>query len=234
MVAARVVPADSPRRPGVLHFLHHGIRDMRQTGAIAPSGAALAERMVEHVIALQGPRKILEVGPGTGPFTKRLLRELRSGDTLDVCERNERFCEHLDEAHLQAHIAAGRPGRIRLLREDILHATMDAPYDAIVCGLPFTNFPTALVHDIFARLLQALRPGGSMTFFRYAFIRAAQSPFVGHEGRARLRALRELERSLARTHSLNTRFVFPNVPPAVAVSVTRSTAPSASTTPWLD
>ena len=40
-------------------------------------------------------------------------------------------------------------------------------YDTIVCGLPFANFDAPTTEDIFSRLLGALRPGGTLSFFGY-------------------------------------------------------------------
>ena len=42
-----------------------------------------------------GPIQVLEVGPGTGAFTRQILKHLRSGDRLEIYELNARFCEFL-------------------------------------------------------------------------------------------------------------------------------------------
>ncbi len=217
----------------MLNFIRHAMRDLKGTGAIAPSSPALAERMVAPLSAMPGKRSILEVGPGTGPFTEVILDALRAGDRLDICEFNDGFCDHLERGMLSRHREARRPGDIRLLRGDVLAVPLEPSYDAIVCGLPFTNFQTPVVHAIFGRMLSSLRPGGRMTFFRYYLVRGAQAPFIGTRGRARLRALAHLEAAIGREHALHTEVVLANVPPAVAVTVTRSTDPNTSTAPWL-
>ncbi len=217
----------------MLHFIRHAFRDLKGTGAIAPSSPALAGRMVAPLSTMAGARAILEVGPGTGPFTEVILGSLRDGDTLDICEFNDGFCDHLERGLLRRHLQGGGPGDIRLLRGDVRTAPLRPTYDAIVCGLPFTNFPTPIVHEIFEQLLRSLRPGGRMTFFRYYLVRGAQAPFIGTKGRARLRALAQLEAAIGRDHALETAVVLANVPPAVAVTITRSLDPNASTSPWL-
>ncbi|MDA0802878.1 MAG: methyltransferase domain-containing protein [Planctomycetota bacterium] len=218
----------------MLNFLRHALTNFKGTGAIAPSSPALAERMVAPLAAMNGHRTILEVGPGTGPFTKVILRHLRTGDALDICEFNEGFCDHLERGVMERHRTAGRHGSVRLLRGDIRTVGLAGSYDVIVCGLPFTNFPTPMVHDIFERLLGVLRPGGVMTFFRYYLVRGVQAPFVGRPKRARLRALSELESALGLMHALRTEVVLANVPPAVCVTVVRSTDHTASISPWRD
>lgn len=44
----------------------------RRVGAIAPSGAALADLITREITATTGP--VLELGPGTGAFTYKLIK----------------------------------------------------------------------------------------------------------------------------------------------------------------
>ena len=50
------------------------IRTWSTTGAIAPSGRALARRMVAHVDPAAS-EPVLELGPGTGVVTRALMEE---------------------------------------------------------------------------------------------------------------------------------------------------------------
>ncbi|MDA1008051.1 MAG: methyltransferase domain-containing protein [Planctomycetota bacterium] len=206
----------------MLRFVRHALRDFQRTGAIAPSSTALASKMVAPLADKVGVRSILEVGAGTGAVTRCIVPQLRAGDQLDLCEFNDEFCDVLERDILAEHRRTGSAGTIRLLRGDVRAAPLAGPYDVIVCGLPFTNFPTPLVHEIFDLLMRSLRPGGDLTFFRYLALRRVQAPFVGSTGRRRLRALQAIERELSRHHTLRTDVVLPNIPPAVAVRVTRS------------
>ncbi|MCB1488838.1 MAG: phospholipid methyltransferase, partial [Bauldia sp.] len=55
-----------------LRFLKGLAARPRMTGAIAPSGAALARRMASHVDP-EGDLPVIELGPGTGVVTKALI-----------------------------------------------------------------------------------------------------------------------------------------------------------------
>ena len=58
----------------MLDFLTEAVRNFRHTGAVWPSSPILARAMTRSIAEVEGPRRILEVGPGTGPFTKAILR----------------------------------------------------------------------------------------------------------------------------------------------------------------
>src|SRR5690349_13205555 len=74
------------------------------TGAVAPSGRRLSRALAHYVRtgepASAGgnpatPRRILEVGPGTGAVTTHIAQALRPNDQLTLVERNEEFVGHL-------------------------------------------------------------------------------------------------------------------------------------------
>ncbi|HET9784113.1 MAG TPA: hypothetical protein VFP94_04030, partial [Terriglobales bacterium] len=62
-------------------FRHH----FQATGAIAPSGAFLARAMTAPIArachSVRSRLRVLEVGPGTGVFTRAILQQLRPGDS---------------------------------------------------------------------------------------------------------------------------------------------------------
>ncbi|WP_294009746.1 VTT domain-containing protein [Streptomyces sp.] len=58
-------------------FLIEAARDLRTTGAIAPSGRALARALTDPVRAQASrPLAVLEAGAGTGPVTRALIPQL--------------------------------------------------------------------------------------------------------------------------------------------------------------
>jgi phosphatidylethanolamine/phosphatidyl-N-methylethanolamine N-methyltransferase len=85
-------------------FLLEAARDIRTTGAIAPSSQNLARLMTEPVRAQEGrPLNIMEVGAGTGSVTRALIPQLSADCRLDIVEANPRFADrlcHLVDTHL--------------------------------------------------------------------------------------------------------------------------------------
>jgi phospholipid N-methyltransferase len=205
----------------MLAFVRQALKDIHHTGSVWPSSGHLARVMTRSLRTAKGPQRVLEVGPGTGPFTKHILKALRRGDEFHIVEISEQFCRHL-ERELLAPYKARRTGAIVHLHcAPIEKAPLDAGFDHIVCGLPFNNFPPPLVRSIMNRLLELLKPGGELVYFEYAGVRAIKAPFVAPSGRERLRRIDALGKSLRRKHGGRREFVLGNLPPAFAVRLTR-------------
>ncbi|MFN5149335.1 MAG: class I SAM-dependent methyltransferase [Flavobacteriia bacterium] len=63
-------------------------------GAMAPSSRFLAEKMLQN-IDFKEARVIIELGPGTGVFTDRILDKMDPEAKLLVFELNDNFCNAL-------------------------------------------------------------------------------------------------------------------------------------------
>ncbi|MFF2744347.1 class I SAM-dependent methyltransferase [Kitasatospora sp. NPDC058048] len=212
-----------------LLFLAEALRTFHDTGALAPSGPELVNALVVPVTSRPNrPISVLEVGAGTGVVTRRLARVLRPGDRLHVVEANPRFAERLREDPV---LAARHPGiglRLSACRVEELPESRAAEpegarpedcaqrYDAIVSGLPFTNFEPARVRDILDLYLRLLAPGGELTYFGYLGTTTARTLTSGPRRGARHRAVVRLLRGFEAAYGLGERTVWRNVPPARA------------------
>src|SRR5205809_995714 len=67
------------------------------TGSILPSSRALGRAMTRPMRQASSPRRILEVGPGTGAITAEIVRQLRPGDQFDIVEINADFVAFLGQ-----------------------------------------------------------------------------------------------------------------------------------------
>ncbi len=204
-----------PRKPSLIQFLSIAFRNMKTVGTICPSSPMLARALAQSVIETSSPKRVLEVGPGTGPMTKEILRALRPGDEFDVVELSSEFCHEL-EARILAPWRRRAPGvRITLHNAAIQEADLDAAsYDCVVCGLPFNNFDHELVESIMRRMLELLRPGGELSYFCYLGAKTMKSTVIDEAGRRNLRAIKRLEDELHLTHSGSREVVLANFPPA--------------------
>lgn len=200
----------------MLDFLSEAIRNFRNTGAVWPSSPVLAKAMTRSLDALDGPRRVLEVGPGTGPFTKAILRKLRAGDHFDLVEINEKFCRNLERELLAKYRPRHPQVGVALHCAPIEEADLGGGYDLIVCGLPFNNFPPKLMRRIFRRMFALLKVGGELVYFEYAGVRVMKAPVVDDDGRARLRRIGTIGKSLRRRHGGKRELVLANFPPAYA------------------
>ena len=93
-------------------FLGQSFRNFLTVGAISPSSKYLAKRMVKNV---KGP-VILELGPGTGVFTKEILRVLPPNGILISIESNETFVNYIN-SHIKDKRLKLYTGNAFLLKE---------------------------------------------------------------------------------------------------------------------
>jgi phospholipid N-methyltransferase len=189
------------------------------TGAIAPSGGVLAAAItapVAQAAAASRPLRVMEVGAGTGVFTRAILQHLRRGDRLDIFEINPAFQPVL-ESCIAASGARARGVECRLHITDICAAAPQPDRDCIVCGLPFNNFDPALVERILQQLLASLAPGGVLSYFEYLYIRRLKLALVRDRAeRDRLRAVGAVVDRLLARHPHRATPVLRNLPPALA------------------
>ncbi|MHB9860564.1 class I SAM-dependent methyltransferase [Streptomyces sp. YIM S03343] len=196
-------------------FLIEAARDLRTTGAIAPSGTALARALTDPVRA-QAPRPlaVLEAGAGTGPVTRSLIAQLSRGSRLDVVEANPRFADRL------RHLVATHPGTVGRSGQVTVHQTYveqfdtTQRYDVIVSGLPLTNFTPAQVERIMARYMDLLHPGGTLTYFAYLGTRKARALTASRAESRRHAAVDEVMASYQRAYATGRWTVWANLPPA--------------------
>jgi phospholipid N-methyltransferase len=162
----------------------------------------------------RGPMRVLEVGAGPGVLTTAIMRRLSAGDELDVYEINPNFRQCL-ESRLTAEAPAGLTWRLHITGIGELAAAR--PFDCIISALPLNNFPAAEVEAILELLMGHLRPGGTLSYFEYPFVRELKRMLVTNPAeRERLRAVGEVVHDFLGRHRCRLAAVPLNVPPAVA------------------
>lgn len=201
----------------MLSFIKQAVKNTYHTGSVCPSSRALARVMTRSLRDAESPRRILEVGPGTGPFTRYILEALQPGDEFHIVEINEEFCDTLERTQLQPFREANPDCTVTLHRCPVEEAGIDLKFDFIVCGLPFNNFPPTVTRSIFKQLIAFLKPGGELAYFEYAAVRVMRSMVVGSEARAKIKRIGAHGTSLRRRFNGSRELVIANFPPAFAV-----------------
>jgi phosphatidylethanolamine/phosphatidyl-N-methylethanolamine N-methyltransferase len=196
-------------------FFREFVRNYHTTGAILPSGRFLAASLSRFIANHSpGPKRILEVGPGTGAVTRRIIDRMGPDDRLDLVELNGAFVERLNH-RFQAEPAF----RAMADRARVLHCPVEAlppgqGYDVIVSGLPLNNFAVADVERLLSAMTGRLAAGGTLSFFEYMAVRPARSLISGRGERARLRGIGLAMRAVLDPHEIRRDAVLLNVPPA--------------------
>ena len=173
-------------------FLKSLVATPRLTGAVAPSGRALAREMATAAGA-PSHGLVIELGPGTGPVTQSLIETRVPPERLVLVEYDPGFCRMLE----------GRFGGVRVIQGDAydlsrtLASFAGQPIAAVVSSLPLLNQPpprrTKLIADAFA----LMGPAGVFVQFTYGL----QSPIPREACANRYSAIR-------------SRLILRNLPPA--------------------
>lgn len=140
-----------------LLFLRSWLTKPLEVAAIAPSSTRLATAMTCEIDRYTGD--VLELGPGTGIFTRALLRNGVQQDQLVLVERNRAFAALLRGRFPQATLIEGDAQHLRL--------PPTRKIGAAISGLPLLSMPRQAVRGILDAVFQHLGDRGSLFQFTY-------------------------------------------------------------------
>ncbi len=202
-------------------FFREFRRNFHTTGSIMPSSGSLAKALSRYVGASDDGnsttgQRILEVGPGTGAVTSRIVRKMRDNDVFHLCELNDSFVETLRQRFESEPAFQRVRDRATILHQKVQDMPEDARYDVIISGLPLNNFSGDDVDEILQTFRTLLAPGGVLSFFEYVAVRPVRKVIGKKPERARIRRVGELLHELLSKHEIKRDLVPLNVPPAWA------------------
>jgi phospholipid N-methyltransferase len=142
-------------------FVGQSLKHFISVGSLVPSSRYLAKRIVKGI---KSP-VVLELGPGTGVFTREILRVLPKDGILISIESNEIFVKYLENQI--------KDKRLRLYKGNALHLKKFLKenglekVDCIVSGLPIGNFSKEDKQRILKEISESLDEGGTYIQFEY-------------------------------------------------------------------
>ncbi|MEV7228180.1 methyltransferase domain-containing protein [Polymorphospora sp. NPDC051019] len=143
-------------------FLAQFVRHPFTTGAVLPSGPGLAAD-ITAAVPRTGHPVVVELGPGTGVFTRAIQRRLAGRGRHVAVEVNPAFAAGLARRHPAVEVVradAAALGRVLLDRRL-------PSVDVVVSGLPWAAFPAGRQRAILDAVVGALDAGGVFTTFAY-------------------------------------------------------------------
>lgn len=179
-------------------YLRRFVAAPAQIGSVAPSSPFLTRAMLRGV-DWGRMRTVVELGAGTGVFTKAieaarhresrfLVFEKEAGLRGELQRRFPSAELHADATELRGILAGDRGGA-----------------DCVISGLPFANFRPVQRRSLLSDIRRTLRPGGVFIAFQYSL-----------QLRAELRG---------RFEAMDLELVLRNVPPAVVYRCRNREAP---------
>ena len=132
-------------------------------GSITPSSAQLARAMVENM-GISEADTVVELGPGTGVFT-RVIEEQLKPDARFLCfEINRELAARLSHRFPRVQVVNDSVENLDLH----LKAAGREGVDAAISGLPWAAFSQERQQRLLDSTVKALKPGGRFATFAYS------------------------------------------------------------------
>lgn len=141
-------------------FFQAWLRNPLRIAAIAPSGAALARLITSEISSDTGP--VIELGPGTGAFTRALIGRGVPLSELALIEYEPKFAVALRNRYPEATVF-----RMDAARLSAVELFDRRPVGAVVSGLPLLSMSPLQVAKILTAAFQKMSPGGAFYQFTY-------------------------------------------------------------------
>jgi len=155
-----------PRLGDRVRFLRAFLRGPAKVGAIAPSSRSLARAMVKSC-GLNFSDTVVELGPGTGAFTRAILEGIGEGTTFFALELDPIFSKALRKSFPSLIVYNDSAENI----PEYLAQHGKTKADYIISGLPWASLPMELQNRIMESVITSLAPGGVFTTFGYVHAR---------------------------------------------------------------
>lgn len=199
-----------------LAFLTQMRADFHHTGAVQPSSRYLARAMTRPLCQAgrSRARRLLEIGPGTGPVTREIARCMGSEDSLVCYEINPEFARLLESLVSAAPEFASVRDVIRIHNAPVQELEADEPFDFVVCSAPLNNFDADTIEEIFSVSFAALRDEGTFTFFGYALFPALKRLASRAAARQSIDVARATKARWLSRYETGSGLVLRNIPPA--------------------
>lgn len=182
---------------GLAQFVRGWVEDPLAVGAVAPSGRRLAALMTRDIAA---DARVIELGPGTGSFTRAILARGVDPGRLALVELSASFAAELKQRLPGVTVVCGDASLPHPRLESFSGTT-----DVVISGLPLMLFSRAEKAALLERSFELL--GASGVFYQFTY--GGRCPV----SRAQLSAL-GLE-------SVRAGLALFNLPPAFVYRITR-------------
>lgn len=145
-----------------IKFLKNFIKKPKQVGAILPSSKYLAKEMVSD-IGIDTASAVVELGPGTGAFTRTITKSITNDTRFFVVELNKEIFEHFQQIFpdIKAYNRCASDLMPMMQEQGI------DELDIVVSGLPWASFPPEVQNKIIDSVVNSLGENGVFTTFAY-------------------------------------------------------------------
>lgn len=145
-------------------FLKQALKQFRVQGSILPSSKYLSRRVADRVRMKKGI-VVVELGAGTGSFTRCLQDDLPQDGRLLVFEINEVQASYLRKKFVDRRVTIIADDA-KNLSKHLARLSLDKA-DYIVSGLPLADFRKQERQTILTEIFRSLKDSGTYIQFQY-------------------------------------------------------------------
>lgn len=148
-----------------LTFFREWLRNPVRMAAVSPSGRQLAGLMIAQLP--RGAQRVIELGGGTGAFTRALLDHGIHPDRLMVVELNDALHQYLQERFPGVHVVRTDARHVRDAARHCGVLDEHGAVDAVISGLGMLSMPREAQREILRAAFSVLPEEGRFIQFTY-------------------------------------------------------------------
>lgn len=188
--------------PVVWTFFRQWLKNPLAIAAVSPSSRELAHKMLRELPS--GTRRVIELGGGTGVFTKAMIDKGIAPEDLLVIELNQTLYQHLQQRFPGVRVACADARDLGKVAKASGYLD-EGPAEGVISGLGMLSMSKSLQRQILSAALSVMAPHGRFIQFTY-----------GPTNPVSREVLHDLDLSSHRAG-----FTFWNVPPATVFVYSR-------------
>ena len=147
--------------------MYQFLGEPKTIGSIFPSSKFLADKILSYIDFSEEELVIIEYGPGTGPFTREIVKQLKPTDRLIVIEINNKFAKNLQEKYKDYK-------NISIYEDSVANTSIILEkeklkkVDYIISGIPFSSIPKEITDDILKCAQNVMQENTLFLTFQYS------------------------------------------------------------------
>ncbi|MBU6430965.1 MAG: ribosomal RNA adenine dimethylase [Patescibacteria group bacterium] len=146
---------------GKIKFIKEFLKNWKEVGSVIPSCRFLAGKMLGP-IDFKKAGVIVEIGPGLGCFTNKILEMMDEDTKLIIFEINPDFCRELDK---------NKDSRLTIFNVsalDMAYHLKEIKADYVISGIPLSTLANDSRGLLFKAIKNILSEGGVYVQFQYS------------------------------------------------------------------
>jgi phospholipid N-methyltransferase len=150
----------------IISFMYQFFKGAQTVGSFFPSTPILANKIVKH-IDFSNVKVIVEVGPGTGAFTKKIIKKLPKDALFIAFELNDKFYQKLKNEIQDSRFILLNESAEKL--EEVLKLKGFKTVDYLISSIPLSNFKGKKIVTLLYGFKRVIGENGTFIQFQYSF-----------------------------------------------------------------